>query len=590
MKKFRNRLTFVFVLLIGLSVGILGIFVSNLIERTYLDSLSERLTKEARLLANTIDWQQDVEEMDRLSDMYGKSLDLRLTFIAADGTVIGDSESDPDTMENHADRPEFQQALGKPVEVGESTRYSATVEKELMYIAFPVVREEQPVGVVRVAMSLEAINVSIRQIWMSLIVGLLLLLIVAALVSSRLARGITRPIEDMTHLARGITHGDFSHDPVHVKSRDELGQLARAIQHMSISLQRQLGTIRESERRWKSVIETMPSGLLLVDSKGQIVLVNPEIENLLGVKRTEIIGGSYTQFAHTSHLGHLIDHCIRTKSNVREEIHFSLPDERILEASLSPVKDDRDRILGVVIILHDMTAIRRLEKMRSEFVANVSHEIKTPVTSLIGFTETLLDGALEDEETCRNFLEIIHDESQRLHRLIGDILELSKIESRELKLRTETVDVSQLVRSTAGTLQSQVDTNELSLELHLPETLQVEGDKDRIRQIVVNLLANAIAYTPEGGRINISVRNEGENWVLEVADTGVGIPKEDLPRIFERFYRVDKARSRESGGTGLGLAIVKHLVDVLNGTIEVKSQVGVGTTFKVTFPIKKKNR
>lgn len=590
MKKFRNRLTFVFVLLIGLSVGILGIFVSNLIERTYLDSLSERLTKEARLLANTIDWQQDVEEMDRLSDMYGKSLDLRLTFIAADGTVIGDSESDPDTMENHADRPEFQQALGKPVEVGESTRYSATVEKELMYIAFPVVREEQPVGVVRVAMSLEAINVSIRQIWMSLIVGLLLLLIVAALVSSRLARGITRPIEDMTHLARGITHGDFSHDPVHVKSRDELGQLARAIQHMSISLQRQLGTIRESERRWKSVIETMPSGLLLVDSKGQIVLVNPEIENLLGVKRTEIIGGSYTQFAHTSHLGHLIDHCIRTKSNVREEIHFSLPDERILEASLSPVKDDRDRILGVVIILHDMTAIRRLEKMRSEFVANVSHEIKTPVTSLIGFTETLLDGALEDEETCRNFLEIIHDESQRLHRLIGDILELSKIESRELKLRTETVDVSQLVRSTAGTLQSQVDTNELSLELHLPETLQVEGDEDRIRQIVVNLLANAIAYTPEGGRINISVRNEGENWVLEVADTGVGIPKEDLPRIFERFYRVDKARSRESGGTGLGLAIVKHLVDVLNGTIEVKSQVGVGTTFKVTFPIKKKNR
>lgn len=588
MKKFRNRLTLVFVLLISLSVGILGIFVSNLIERTYLESLSERLTKETRLLANTMEWEQDVREMDRLAETYGKSLDARLTFIAVDGTVVGDSQSDPLTMENHADRPEFQQALEESNVVGESIRYSATVEKELMYIALPVIRGEQPVGVVRMAMSLETINDSIRQIGLTLIAGLLLLLVVAALVSSRLARGITRPIEDMTHVARGITRGDFTREAVHVESRDELGELARAIQHMSISLQRQLGTIRESERRLKSVIETMPSGLLLVDPEGHIVLVNPAIENLLDLKRTEISGKSYTQFVQTNNLKHLIDDCTRSKANVREEIHLFLPDERILEASLSPVIGDHDCVAGVVIILHDITAIRRLEKMRSDFVANVSHELKTPVTSLIGFTETLLDGALEDKETCRSFLEIIHDESQRLQRLIGDILDLSKIESRELPLQIETIDVSQFMRSTADTLQSQIVQNDLTLHLHLPKTLYVEGDKDRLRQIVVNLMTNAIAYTPHDGRIDVTVEAEGDNWWLKVADTGIGIPEEDLPRVFERFYRVDKARSRESGGTGLGLAIVKHLVEVLNGTIDVTSKVGEGTTFKLTFPIRRK--
>lgn len=587
MKKFRNRLTLVFVLLIGLSVGVLGLFVSHLIEQSYVDWLSERLTKETRLLADTVQWREDVATMDRLAETYSASLDVRITFIAADGTVVGDSESDPTTMENHADRPEVRRALDASGDVGESVRYSATVEEKLMYIALPVVRDGETVGVVRAAMSLEAINNSIRSIWMSLVVGLLLLLLAAAFVSSSLARGITRPIEDMTRFARGITRGDFGRDPVRVKSRDELGQLARALQHMSISLERQLDAIRESEQRLKSVIETMPSGLLLIDPDGMIVLVNPAIEEMLGFKKAEITGKPYAHFAHVCDLEQLIKRCTQFRSNVREELHLYFPKERILEASLSPVVDDAERIVGIVVVLHDMTAIRRLEKMRSEFVANVSHEIKTPVTAIIGFTETLLDGALEDTATSRSFLEIIQEESRRLHRLIGDILDLSNIESRELSLNIETVDVSHLVRTTAETLTSQVDEKDLSLRLHLPAELKADGDKDRLRQIVVNLLSNAIAYTPHGGSIDVTVAAEGERWRLEVKDTGIGIPEDDLPRIFERFYRVDRARSRESGGTGLGLAIVKHLVDVLGGSVDVESKVGAGSTFTVTFPFKK---
>jgi two-component system phosphate regulon sensor histidine kinase PhoR len=236
-------------------------------------------------------------------------------------------------------------------------------------------------------------------------------------------------------------------------------------------------------------------------------------------------------------------------------------------------------------VFHDITAIRRLEKMRSEFVANVSHELKTPITSLRGFAETLLDGAMNDPETCREFLQIIHDESLRLQRLVSDILDLSRIESK-LPLKWEKVPVGEIVESATKTVEEQMRKRDLALDVVLPESFTVLVDKDRFRQILLNLLTNAMAYTPEGGRITVEARRESNSWWIRVADTGVGIPEEDLPRIFERFYRVDKARSRESGGTGLGLAIVKHLVEVHQGEIRVNSRVGEGTEFQLIFPIK----
>lgn len=588
MKKFRNRLTLVFLLLIGLAVGVLGVFVSELIERTSIATLSERLAKEAHMLADTLEWKTNIEDMNRLAQRYGRALEVRVTFLQADGTVLGDSEGDPRTMENHADRPEVRQALGEALEADETIRYSTTVEEQLLYIASPVVRAGETVGVVRLAMSLETIRASTQRIGFTLLVGMIGLMLAAGLVSSGLARGITRPIEEMTRVARGIERGDFSHPPVRIRSRDELGQLGQAIHHMSISLQQQWDTIRESEHRLKSVIETMPSGLSLIDAAGRIQIVNPALERMIGLKADDIDKEPYTRLAPVAQLDELIEKCLETKASIQEELHIFYPEERILEASVAPIASDDHRPAGAVIVLHDMTAIRRLEKIRSEFVANVSHEIKTPITAVIGFTETLLDGALEDEETCRHFLQIIHKESERLHRLIRDILDLSKIESRQLPLNIETLDISQVAREAAGTLKKQVEQGRLHLHLHLPEKLEVEGDPDRIRQIIVNLLANAVIYTPESGRIDLSVIRQDETWQLKISDTGIGIPKEDLPRIFERFYRVDKARSRESGGTGLGLAIVKHLVEGLNGSIDVKSAVNKGTTFTVTFPVRQK--
>jgi two-component system phosphate regulon sensor histidine kinase PhoR len=314
-------------------------------------------------------------------------------------------------------------------------------------------------------------------------------------------------------------------------------------------------------------------------------LANPAFERVFGVPVSDIQGKSVDHLPGPYELIQLIARCRETGERHRKELHIFYPEERIVEASLSPMGVEKDG-RGVVAVLHDITAIRRLEKIRSEFVANVSHELKTPITSIVGFTETLLDGAMLDPDTCREFLGIILEEGMRLQRLVGDILDLSKIESKQIHLHLESVPVDELIQSATKTMEDQYRAKELTLEVQLPDPpFTVTVDRDRFRQILLNLLSNAMAYTPSGGEVTVRVERDIETWRLEVADTGIGIPKEDLPRIFERFYRVDKARSRASGGTGLGLAIVKHLVEVHKGTIHVESQVGKGTTFTLTFPL-----
>jgi two-component system phosphate regulon sensor histidine kinase PhoR len=275
---------------------------------------------------------------------------------------------------------------------------------------------------------------------------------------------------------------------------------------------------------------------------------------------------------------------------------FYYPAERILDISLSPIAHDGDEWAGVLIVLHDITAVRRLERMRSEFVANVSHELKTPIAAVKGFAETLLAGALNDKDTAKQFLQIIFDESERLNRLIGDILELSKIESKRIPLHFSPVDLQSFVEHMIHMMRPEANKKSIELQIQVPDDLYMEADEDRLRQIFINLLSNGIAYTPEGGKVKVRIEpavphagegedGDGERVRIIIQDTGIGIPKKDLPRIFERFYRVDKARSRSSGGTGLGLSIVKHLVELHRGTIKVDSEPGIGTKFTIELPV-----
>jgi two-component system phosphate regulon sensor histidine kinase PhoR len=349
----------------------------------------------------------------------------------------------------------------------------------------------------------------------------------------------------------------------------------------------------EDESRLTSVLENMIDGVIMIDREAKLVLVNRAAEQIAGFSASGLLGQHVFALQSLCDLHPLIERCMAGHERIRDEIALHLPEERIVEVNLIPIVLANGVGGGTLIILHDTTSIRRLERIRSEFVANVSHELKTPIASVKGFSETLLAGAMDDPETAKTFLQIIYDESERINRLIGDLLELSKIESRLVPLRLAPVDLHELIGKTVEAMGNQAENKHIALSMAVDRDLYIEADEDRLRQILINLLSNGVSYTPEGGKVSVKAfpvggGQEEEKMRIVVSDTGIGIPKEDLTRIFERFYKVDKARSRSSGGTGLGLSIVKHLVDLHGGTIHVDSVVGVETTFTIELPILQK--
>lgn len=572
MSSFRVRITSNFLFLIALSVLSTGIFVAFLLRSSYLGSLEERLFREGKLIADTIVW-NDLN-LQREAELYAKKLEADVIFLSHDQRVLG-SYGEATRNKNLLHVEEIQQALqNKPV--------SPKINQEELFVAIPVIRNGGVVGVLQLAIQLDVIGRSLQHVWISLAGGLLIAFGLAAIASSRIASGVTRPLEEISRVAADIAQKRF-YRRVREEGNDEIGKLGRAINRMASSLEFQVETIRRSERRLKSVIEAMESGLILVDPKGKINLVNRAIENFLGIPAQDLIGLSVEKVSYPEELQELIQECTKRKVRIQKEFHLYYPQEKIIKAHFTPMLVDATGV-GVVVVFHDLTEVRRLEKVRQEFVANVSHELKTPITSIRGFAETLLDGNLNDPVTVKEFLQIIYDESIRLEALVSDILKLSQIESKRLPMKFQQSVPAKVVESVLRTLDERFSQKEQivirDLE-HFPATI----DPERFRQIVQNLVANASTYTQGGGKIKVQIGKQEERFFLRVQDTGIGIPASDLPRIFERFYRVDKARSRNSGGTGLGLAIVKHLVEEHQGFIEVNSRVGEGTTFTVWFPL-----
>lgn len=585
MTRFRQKLTLTILGLISLVLILMGFYLAKILENSYLQTQQELLYRESNLIGQVVRLTEADLRMERLAkevEMIAYNEEVRITVINSEGDVLFDNYSAPQGMENHLLRPEFQTALeGK---TGISRRYSETLGEEMMYVAVPVTRGTEIIVAVRSAMNMEGIAGAIHQMWFSVLTGLFVTLVISSIVVSRISFSITRPIEEITRVARNITQRQFA-SRVRIKATDEIGQLAGAINFMASSLEQQMREISENQQRLSGVLNNMTSGVMLVNEQRRIQLVNPAAEKLLGASGSDVVGKLHIEAGKNIGLSQYIDRCLETGEKFREEVHVFYPQERILDANFAPYLNFKGEAMGVVVVLHDITEIRRLEKMRSDFVANVSHELRTPITSIKGFTETLLDGAMYEEETCRNFLQIISDESERLYRLIRDILDLSKIEQKRITLQPQRICLQELISSAAALLREQAQRKNLTVRLPEPQPpIWLTADKDCLQQILLNLLANAVAYTPENGMIAIEAETEGKNVKLMVRDTGIGIPEEDLPRIFERFYRVDKARSRDSGGTGLGLAIVKHLVEILQGEIHVESSEGAGTTFTVTLP------
>ncbi|MCG8403256.1 MAG: ATP-binding protein [Firmicutes bacterium] len=391
------------------------------------------------------------------------------------------------------------------------------------------------------------------------------------------------PLREITETSRDIARGNLERK-ISATSMDEIGDLARSINDMATRLRQTISEITEQKNRAQAVLDSMADVVLALDGKGRIIMVNPAVETIFGISQAECVGKSVVEVIRNFDLDMVLQKVQGSHNPVAREIKIISPEPRIFMLRVTPLAGSGQG--GVVVLLRDITERKRMEQMRSEFMANASHELRTPLTSIRGFVETLMDSGTEDPQMTRHFLEIIAAETARLSNLLDDLLDLSRIEERRVVHRWQREEIGTLVDRVLTICGTKAEEKQIAIKANLPPRLPyLFGDPDLLAQVFINLVDNAIKYTPEGGTVTLSASVTGDEIKIEVADTGAGIPAENLPRIFERFYRVEKARTRDTGGTGLGLAIVKHIVKGHGGRVEVKSVVGKGTVFSVFLPL-----
>jgi two-component system, OmpR family, phosphate regulon sensor histidine kinase PhoR len=512
---------------------------------------------------------KSILDIDKYFNSFNKS-SIRVTLIDKNGLVLKDSEGLYEDMDNHNIRKEIVDARKQGY--GYSVRYSKSLQRTMLYYATSfnngyIVCSSMPMEVV---MGLE------RRYLKYYLVILGIVFFVSFLFSSKLSYVIVKPLKELEFITFRIAKGEYDRR-VNIVSQDEIGQLAKTFNHMADQLQYTLKDSLEKQNKLESILKSMDSGVIAVDKEYKVIMINPYAQKIFGIKE-DIIGKNLMNFIKDYELGEIFKN-----SEDNKEIQISWPEKKILKIKTADIISNKRRI-GIVAVVQDITDIKRLENMRSQFVANVSHELKTPLTSIKGFAETLK--YVEDKDTREKFLSIINDETDRLTRLISDILILSDLEQhKEFKVK-EDIDVTEAIINVYNLMKNTADKKGVKLQTECNENITIIGDKDKFKQMLINLIDNAIKYSERGDFVLIKCKNGKNVCVITIEDTGVGIPKEHIPRLFERFYRVDKARSRSRGGTGLGLAIVKHIVLSFKGEIFVESEIGKGTKFIVKIPLK----
>jgi len=506
---------------------------------------------------------------------------VRVTVITADGLVLADSQSDPQTMENHAGRPEIRDALAKGE--GQSGRHSVTINRDLLYYAARYSVPGGPPVVLRFATPVGTVDDEVwalrRRLWLSSLVTFL----VAGVVSLLISKSFSSRVEHLQEFSRRVAQGDFR--PILANpGGDSLEKLAVSLNETSTRLDLTIRTLMAERNLSAAILGSMVEGVAVVDATDRLVFSNQAFAEILGLDAPPKIGSALVETVRQPELIEAVGRVRRGEAAVHAEIVTGTLRQRFFAATASAVQTEASA--GAVLVLHDITDLRKLERVRRDFVANVSHEFKTPLTAIQGFAETLLAGAIDDPQNRIRFLQIILDHSRRLARLTDDLLELSKMDADRVDLELDRLSVSQFVQSCIETTQRSAAEKNLRVSVNLKTSLpDIAADRRRLAEVLQNLLDNAVQYTPSGGRITVSASSDGDEVEFTVSDTGIGIPKVDQPRIFERFYRVDVARSREVGGTGLGLSIAKHLVEAHGGRIWVESEVGQGSQFHFTVPV-----
>jgi two-component system, OmpR family, phosphate regulon sensor histidine kinase PhoR len=579
------RLTILLGTVAGLGILVMGIYVSRALESQAVARLQATLVTHAALLQDAFAPVADGPPGplgQARAQRYARILGARVTVIGADGTVLAESDRESvREIENHAGRPEVREALAG--RVGSDVRRSATVGRDLLYVAVPLEREGRPRAVLRLALATHDVDAARALVRRTVAGGALLAVGVALVIGLFVTRRVTRPLRGIEAVARRMAEGDLA-QTVPVVGSGEIATLADALNRTAVALREQIGRLKDEQAKVRTILDGMAEGVVALDERGRLLLLNPAARTMFGIENGIAEGRSLVEVIRQKGLLDLVDEIRTAGASARHELELGPPVNRVVAAGGAPLGLGPGTA-GVLLVLHDVTELRRLERVRSEFVANVSHELRTPLTCIKGYLETLLDGALDDRVHARRFLEVAGTHAERLDRLIDDLLELSNIESGRVTLTPMRLDLGDVVASVAAMFEGRTAQSRQTLERAVSAGVTVRADRDRLVQILVNLVDNAVKFTSEGGWIRIESGPSPRRMVeVRVRDSGIGIPSTDLPRITERFYRVDKTRSREIGGTGLGLAIVKHLVQAHGGELRIASELGHGTIVSFTLP------
>jgi len=582
--RIQHRLTLSFVLVAGLASFLAAFVLDRAVARRVTDQVASRLTEETRLACDLLRSETDLAAgADAIADRVGRDLSLRITIIDASGRVLGDTDLDGEALisvENHARRPEVADAMRAGL--GRAVRYSRTLAENMLYVASRIAPDDPALGVVRLAVPLTDVKRAQEEIRAPIVIAALLSVMLAGAFGWLVARGPARRLEAMARAA-----SDFAAGRAGVRAdtggNDEVAVLARSLNRMADELQERLVLLERERSQLRTVLEGMVEGVVLTDPTGRILVANDAFRRIFNAQ-LPVEGRRPLETARVPALQEAIEAALRADGALTREIALGGAQEKVIQASLAAILES-GRTIGAVAVFHDVTELKRLERVRREFVANVSHELRTPLTAIKGYAETLRDGGLRDPETAAEFVQVIHRHAERLRALIEDLLDLASVEQGQARIDLAPVSLREVADQAEAVARPAAVEKRHTLTLDLPEDLPgVVADRDRLAQVLINLLDNAVKFTPEEGRIEVSARSSSGRVVVSVKDNGVGIPPEDIGRIFERFYRVGRSRDRREGGTGLGLAIAKHLTQAMGGTIEVESLPGSGTTFRVSLP------
>ena len=571
---------------IGIALAILLAmygYLNHTLKRMLNEQITSELKAQAHLvrdfLLRTLPDTFSYEAVDALVDGLNIASDARLTFIGPTGIVWGDTERDGENlqrMDNHRNRPEILEALSDGM--GIADRYSITVETTLRYFALPMFRQDEVIGVCRVALPMKKVDLIIGRLKQTLLLASGAGLVVAIFLSLTTAGTIIKPIRNLTRATKSLADGKIT-SRVPVPSSGELDELSRHFNQMADRIQTQLYEISQEHRRSETILEKMVEGVILIDSQRSIVYANPAAITILSLSE------DYHQLPlietiRDPALGRLLEQAKETTEAAFDEIRLTGEIERETEVTVVPVANE------YLVVIHDVSQLRKLEQIRADFVANVSHELRTPLTSIQGYAETLLNGTLSNTEMSQRFVAKILQQSSQLSQLISDLLDLSRIESGAIELKLAPCKMTEFQEPIISLFGPAFDEFNMTFEWQIPDDLPTPlVDKLLIEQVFVNLIDNALKYTPQGGSITVSGETNESEVIIYVSDTGIGITSDALPRIFERFYRVDKGRSREMGGTGLGLSITKHILLQHGGRIWAESVFGKGSVFKFALPL-----